>query len=117
MKLETGEVVLVRMWFHQAQGSKVRPAVVLADTGDLDFVGAPVTSQSRKASFDLPIREWREAGLNIPSTVRVHKLTVISKAEVVSRVGYLSVSDRELLMEQSCLLFCPKRPRVEQLLT
>jgi len=29
MKLQLGEVVLIRMQFHQAAGAKVRPAVVL----------------------------------------------------------------------------------------
>jgi len=38
MTLQTGDVVLIRMRFHQTQGSKVRPALVLLDTGDDDFV-------------------------------------------------------------------------------
>jgi len=47
MTLRLGEVVLIRMQFHQAPGSKVRPALVLLDTGDDDFVAAPVTSEPR----------------------------------------------------------------------
>ena len=38
MKLRRAEVVLIRMQFHQAQGSKIRPALVLFDAGDEDFV-------------------------------------------------------------------------------
>ena len=34
MTLRLGEVVLIRMQFHEAAGAKVRPAVVLLDTGD-----------------------------------------------------------------------------------
>ena len=45
MTLRLGEVVLIRMLFHQAPGSKVRPALVLLDAGDNDFVAAPITSQ------------------------------------------------------------------------
>lgn len=41
MTLRPGEVVLIRIDFHQASGGKVRPAVVLLDAGDDDFVGAP----------------------------------------------------------------------------
>ena len=33
--------------FHQAVGGKVRPAIVLLDAGDDDFVAAPVTSRDR----------------------------------------------------------------------
>jgi hypothetical protein len=43
MTLRLGEVVLIRMLFHQAPGSKVRPALVLLDPGDNDFVAAPIT--------------------------------------------------------------------------
>jgi hypothetical protein len=57
----------------------VRPAVVLLDTGDDDFVAAPVTSRPRLSEYDLPVQEWTTAGLNVPSFIRVHKLTVLPK--------------------------------------
>lgn len=44
MRLQAGEVILIRMKFHAAAGGKVRPAVVLLDAGDDDFVAAPITS-------------------------------------------------------------------------
>jgi hypothetical protein len=47
MTLRLGEVVLIRMQFHQSSGSKIRPALVLLDTADDDFVAAPITSQAR----------------------------------------------------------------------
>lgn len=52
MKLPVAEVVLIRMQFHQAAGSKIRPALVLLDPGDEDFVAAPITSQPRASEFD-----------------------------------------------------------------
>ena len=55
MRLKAGEVILIRMEFHAAAGGKVRPAVVLLDVGDDDFVAAPITSQPRNSEFDLPI--------------------------------------------------------------
>jgi mRNA interferase MazF len=73
MTLQRGDVVLIRMQFHQAQGSKVRPALVLLDTGDEDFVAAPVTSQARAMAFDLTLLDWQRAGLNVPSSARIHK--------------------------------------------
>ena len=79
MTLRPGEIVLIRIEFHQASGGKLRPAVVLLDSGDDDFVGAPVTSRSWVSDFDIPIHLWREAGLNTASTIRVHKLTVAGK--------------------------------------
>jgi mRNA interferase MazF len=80
-------------------GGKVRPAVVLLDAGDDDFVAAPVTSQQRNTDFDLALRQWHEAGLNVASTIRVHKLTVLAKDEVVRRLGELAAHDRMALAE------------------
>ena len=77
MKLRVAEVVLIRMQFHQAPGSKIRPALVLMDSGGEDFVAAPITSQPRASEFDLVVADWKSAGLNVPSMARVHKLTVL----------------------------------------
>jgi len=86
------------MQFHQAAGGKVRPALVLLDTGDDDFVAAPITSQARHSDYDLAIEDWRAAGLNIASYIRAHKLTVLAKAEVVRSLALLSERDREPLV-------------------
>ena len=74
----------MRIDFRQAPGGKLRPAAVLLDSGDDDFVAAPVTSRSRVSDFDVPIHQWREAGLNTASTIRVHKLTVLAKDDIVT---------------------------------
>jgi mRNA interferase MazF len=99
MTLRPGEVVLIRIDFHQTAGGKVRPAVVLLDAGDDDFVAAPVTSHPTRSSFDLAIHQWREAGLNVASTIRVHKLTVLAKDEIVRRLDELAPTDRAALAE------------------
>src|SRR5580698_7057012 len=106
MILLRGEVVLVRIDFHQASGGKVRPALVLLDTGDDDFVAAPVTSQSRQAQFDVPLQAWRAAGLNVASTARIHKLTVLAKNEIVRRVGMLLSPDQDALIRVLRSAFC-----------
>ncbi len=91
--LRIGEVVLIRMDFHQTSGSKIRPALVLLDTGDADFVAAPITSQSRLSEYDLALTDWRFAGLNVASSVRVHKLAVLAKADIVRSLGNISEVD------------------------
>ena len=99
MKRRLGEVILTTMMFHQAGGSKVRPAVVLLDTGDNDFVGAPVTSQTRFSEFDVPIGDWAAAGLNVPSFIRVHKLTVLPKTDILRSLGTLADLDKDALIQ------------------
>lgn len=99
MILRPGEVVLIRIDFHQTPGGKIRPTVVLLDAGDDDFVAAPITSHPPRSDFDLAIRHWRVAGLNVASTIRVHKLTVLAKDEVARRLGELASADRTTLAE------------------
>ncbi len=105
MTLQRGEIVLIRIGFHQGAGGKLRPALVLLDTGDQDFVAAPVTSRPRSSPHDLALSLWREAGLNVASTARIHKLTVLSKGDVVTRVGALQAADFENLAELLQLTF------------
>src|SRR5277367_4974371 len=94
MTLRPGEIVLIRIDFHQTPGGKVRPAVVLLDSGDDDFIAAPITSRPWISEFDVPVQQWREAGLNVPSRIRAHKLTTLAKFEIVRRVGNLASLDR-----------------------
>lgn len=106
MKFRRFEVVLIRIDFHQASGFKVRPAIVLLDTGDEDFVAAPVTSRPRQAEPDFTIADWRAAGLNVPSTIRIHKLTVLAKADIARSLGVLAEADRDALAGLLCRTFC-----------
>jgi len=108
MTLAFGEVVLIRMQFHQARGAKIRQALVLLDARDDDFVAAPITSQSRHTDYDLMLGDRREAGLNVVSCVRVHELTVLAKTDVARSVGMLSDRDGELVRKVLCRVFCPR---------
>ncbi len=56
-------------------------------------------------AFDVPIHQWREAGLNTASTIRVHKLTVLAKDEIVRRLGELAEADRIALSDVLRLAF------------
>jgi mRNA-degrading endonuclease toxin of MazEF toxin-antitoxin module len=75
MTLQPGEVVLIRIDFHKAAGGKLRPAVVLLDSA------------------------MARGCLNTSSTIRVHKLTVLAKDEIVRRLGELADADRIALTE------------------
>lgn len=65
MTLRAGDIVLIRMQFHQVEGSKIRPALVLLDSGDDDFVAAPITLQARSSEFDIALLDWQEEGLSL----------------------------------------------------
>ena len=58
MILQPGEVVLIQFQFQNRAGRKVRPAVVIVDSDDEDFVAARITSQNRGSPFDLRCRAY-----------------------------------------------------------
>ncbi len=107
MDLRLGEIVLIQLQFHQTRGAKIRPVVIVLDTGDEDVIAAPVTSRTRATEFDLMLADWQAAGLNVQSTVRVHKLAVLSKAGVRHMVGKLTQRDLVSFCAVLCRAFCP----------
>jgi len=107
MDLLSGDVVLVEVRFHQAPGAKVRPTVVVLDSGDEDFVGAPIATRVRSAEFELNLAGWQGAGLNVPSIARVHKVAVLPKESIRRVLGRLSDDDLAHFSLALCRAFCP----------
>ena len=91
--LVTGEVVLVSFPFTDASGARRRPALVLIDAGDDDVVVARITSQIVRGPFDVELIEWQEAGLLLPSVVRLIKLATLDKDLISRRLGVITIAD------------------------
>ena len=89
----SGEVVLLAFPFVGTGEAKLRPALVLLDTGDDDIVVARVTSQVARTSYDIEVSDWQQAGLMLPSVVRVHTLATLEKSLVERRLGVLTTND------------------------
>ncbi|HUG80266.1 MAG TPA: type II toxin-antitoxin system PemK/MazF family toxin [Bryobacterales bacterium] len=109
MSLHRGDVVLVRVSFHQEAGSKVRPAVAVLAGNDDDFVAAPITSRAGRSELDLALTDWSAAGLNVPSFARIHKLATLHKPDVLRVIGRLSDPDLQKLHDTLCKAYCPAR--------
>lgn len=90
---QSGEVLLLALPFADVITSKLRPVLVLLDTGDEDIVVARVTSQITRTVFDVEIVEYEQAGLLRLSVVRLHKVNTIEKRLVNRRLGILTASD------------------------
>src|SRR5437660_1693043 len=91
---QAGELLLVDFPFTVVGASKLRPALVMLDTGDADVLLARVTTQLQTGPFDVPLTNWQQAGLLAPSVVRVHKLASIAKSRI-QRLGALTSVDRQ----------------------
>ena len=89
-----GEIVLVAFPFSGGQSAVIRPALVILDSGDADVLMARVTTQLYSTSFDVPIKDWRGAGLLASSVVRLHKLATLEKNLIHKRLGALLPADK-----------------------
>jgi len=69
-----GDIVLVDFPFSDRPAEKRRPGLVIAHDPHGDLLLARISSKVAQLPTDVPLRQWREAGLNIPSTVRLLKL-------------------------------------------
>ena len=92
-----GDVVLVKFPFTSGTGSKLRPALVILDTGDADLVVARITTQSSISPFDVAVMDWRGAGLLAPSIARLHKLATLEKSDIHRTLGSLQATDRQII--------------------
>ncbi len=59
--------------------------MVLNDFNDGDIVVCRITSELYKTKNDVIIHNWENAGLKLPSVVRMHKIATLEK-EMVERV-------------------------------
>ena len=70
---------------------------MLLDAADNDLLLARVTTHGERTALDVPINDWRAAGLLAPSTVRLHKLATIEKKLVQRPLGKLAQADRDIV--------------------
>ena len=66
---------------------------MLLDTGNGDVVVARVTSRQVQTQYDVKLIEWEQAGLLLPSVVRLHKLATLQKTLVERQLGDLTIKD------------------------
>ena len=93
MNCSRNDVVLLPIPFTDLTSRRVRPAVVIGQNGT-DLFLVPISSQL--PNTDLPIQEWRAAGLNVTCGIKAQLATVEDRL-VVKKVGVLSVADQQRL--------------------
>jgi len=100
-----GEVLLAWLVFSDGQGAKRRPVLVIHDFGDDDLLVVPITSQHARVQTDLILPNWKNAGLKLPSIVRVEKLATIAKSSVVRKLGAISPPESDRVKETLDIIF------------
>ena len=90
--LAAGQVVLVPFPFSDLSRSKMRPAVVLAESGRDDWILCQITSNpyGDSQSIILSAQDFSEGGLRMTSFARPGKLFTANQSLVADTVGTLN---------------------------
>jgi mRNA interferase MazF len=86
-----GEVILVHFPFSDLQGSKLRPAIVLADVGRGDWLLCQITSKpyGDVQSIQINDADFISGSLRLASFVRSGKLFTANATLIAGKVGQL----------------------------
>ena len=89
-----GDVVLAPVPFTDLSGTKIRPAVVLADVGMQDWVLCEITSSQQVRGRYIAIGPGDMEGgrLRLQSWVRPDRLTTLNETVFEKRLGRLSAA-------------------------
>jgi mRNA interferase MazF len=100
-----GDIILITFPFTDLSGTKLRPAVVLADT-PLDLTLCFITTQTQwQESFDLILAPSSQNGLRKPSLLRTNKIATLDRSLAKGLLGNLSQSELNLLNSKLKELF------------
>ena len=99
-KFSLGDIVVAKIPFTDFSGIKIRPAIILKDTNDDDFIIARITSKLYFTENDFLIENWEAANLHKPSTIRLHKIASLSETLIIQRIGNLTQHDLQQLVSK-----------------
>ena len=76
--------------------NKNRPVVIIDNNTAVD-IGAQITHVGPRLydPGDYPIEYWKEAGLKMPSTIRLAHTLIINSNNIIHKIGHLSKFDIE----------------------
>jgi len=93
MNCSRNDVVLLPIPFTDLTSRKIRPGVVIGRNGT-DLFLVPISSVL--SNTDIPLTQWRAAGLNVPCGMKAQIATVEERL-VVKSVGRLTTADSQAL--------------------
>ena len=105
------DVVLVPFPFSDLKSNKQRPCLVLASYKPRSLpehlIVVMMTSQVKKPHFpnDIILSDWEEAGLPLPTLVRLGKFVTVDMSIVRKRIGTLTLKDQKAVRGQFAILF------------
>ncbi len=98
-RLVFGDIVLLKFPFTDGKSYKKRPALIINDYDDGDIIVCRITSQIYDTKNDYYLDNWSEAGLKLPSVVRVHKIATLDKNLLETRMGKLDEISKKSIIQ------------------
>ncbi len=89
-----GDIVIIKFPFTNSQNVKRRPALVIKDSLDGDIIVCRITSQQYDTAYDVEVKYWTDAGLKLPSVIRVHKIATLDKLLIEMVIGKVSIETK-----------------------
>jgi len=100
-----GDIVLIPFPFTNLNGSKLRPAIILAETKP-DLTVCFITSQvDWQESTDILLIPNNQNGLKKQSLIRTSKIATIDKVLIRGLLGKISISEEKELNAKLKIIF------------
>lgn len=61
--------------------------------GEFWVADIPFTSAAARSPKDVPLADWKMAGLRVPSTVRLSRLDCLEQTLLIHKLGSISAAD------------------------
>ncbi len=92
---------LARVRFVESGGFKTRPVIVVSQASAVYglVTVVPVFSAGHSEPIDVTLKNWQKMGLIQPSIARVHRLTAMSKVDILEELGGLQPEDIKLIKQ------------------
>lgn len=98
MTVRPGDLWVADITFTDGTGSKKRPVLILWLEGS-DAVVAAVTSAGTRSTTDVPLADWSNCGLRLPSTVRLARLDCLERSLLTFQLGHINAKDAKTLRD------------------
>ena len=101
-KLSVGSIVFVHFPFSNLQESKLRPAVIIAEVSNDDWVLCQITSRSYAdiTSIEITDKNFQQGRLNITSYIRPGKIFTGHESIIDKCVGRLNRMTQQQLIDK-----------------
>ena len=97
MNINAGDFWVADIKFTDSSTSKKRPVLILWIDKE-DVIVAAVTSSLPRTDTDIALKDWKNSGLKVPSTVRLSRLDCLEKSLLVHRLGNIIEIDSSIIL-------------------